>query len=964
MTPSRDKDRVPESGDPILPSKWHHAGTFRNLLDSLPLALVVKNLQGERIFVNRFYLDLHDVSEADVVGKSDYDLFPSATARAFLKDDQRVIDSGEVIQDIERLPLRAGDYRWIERIKGPARDVDGNIIGVQLLFWDVTRRKNVEAELDKERAYLHALLNNLPDAIYFKDQESRFLKINVGMAKKHGLASPIDAVGKTDADIFTQEHASKTRRDELTIMKTGNPIIARVEKETWADREDSWCSSTKLPLLDKHKNVVGTFGMSRDITAQKLIELQLRDARDAANAANAAKGEFLANMSHEIRTPMNGILGMAELLTHTSLSQQQQDYVELIQQSGESLLRLLNDILDFSKIEAGHMELELTPFTMSETIAKSIQMLAFRAESKQIDLACRVHPELPNVVLGDPNRLRQVIVNLVGNSIKFTEHGEIVVEVQPLPSTAESVFQQSEASDAPGAFGVRISVRDTGIGIAADKLEHIFEAFTQADASTTRRYGGTGLGLAISNRLVQLMGGVLRVESELGQGTTFYFDLPMTPGELEGGNTDFSGMITNLVDLPVLIVDDNSTNRKVLIELLEYWNLKPTAVSSASQAIAELRQAVDADQPFQLGLFDMMMPDIDGLMLTETLRNETSLADLPVIMLSSLAHGADLERCRAAGITRYLLKPFVHSELLNAILETFTPEGIQPDAPEPQTGPAVSSPAKLPGLQILLAEDGLVNQRVAIELLRLRGHNVTLACDGREAVEMFSKAKFDLVLMDLQMPELDGFEATAAIHQLEQDEHRSRHTPIVAMTARAMPDDRQLCLEAGMDGYIAKPVDPQLLDELLAKFQRTPAESGQEPAAEAAGTETHDNDQAVVLDLAPLLKRFGGKQAIVTQLAETFALEGPELLQQMERALAQQTPAELRRAAHTMKGSVDLFGAGQLRLLCEELEQTAESEQWAALLPLVQRITDAHQIFVAELSKAIEGYGDGVSPSP
>ncbi len=919
-----------------MPRNWSHQGTFRNLLDSLPLALVVKNLSGQRVFTNRFYLELHGYVAEEVLGKTDLELFPEENAKRFMDDDRIVIATGKVLQNVELLPLRDDEYRWIERIKGPARDVDGNIIGVQLLFWDVTQRKQIEALLDEERYLLHALLNNLPDAIYFKDRASRFRRISVGMAKKFGLASPEDAIGKTDADIFTTEHADQARVDELQVMDTGKPIIARVEKETWPDREDSWCSSTKLPLRDSHGNTVGTFGMSRDITEQKQIEIQLREARDAADAANAAKSEFLANMSHEIRTPMNGILGMSELLTRTDLDQCQRDYVDLIQQSGQSLLRLLNDILDFSKIEAGHLELETTPFSLSELVAKSIQMLAVRAEAEGIELACRVQPELPSIVRGDPTRLRQVIVNLVGNAIKFTKQGEIVVQVEPVvaPSDADCLDADDEAAARAPIVWVQVSVRDTGIGIPKEKLQHIFHAFTQADASTTRRYGGTGLGLAISTKLVRLMHGDLDVESDVGVGTTFRFTLPLEVGHAASEELDNRQAMAELSRLPVLVVDDDSTNRRVLLELLDHWALRPTAVDSAAEALTVLRAAVARGEPFRLGLFDMMMPDVDGLMLTEQLRRDPQLQDLPVIMLSSMAHGADLDRCRDAGVSQYLLKPFVHSELLNAILDVF--DSRQPAlAASPQPEPPTQS------LRVLLVEDGLVNQRVAIELMRQRGHDVTLACNGAEAVRAWAPGRFDVVLMDLQMPEMDGFEATAAIRSAEAE--GSLRTPIIAMTARAMQDDQQLCLDAGMDDYIAKPVDPQTLDQVLQRYATCQHDSGPmvAPAAEDSITEVVSDGAQTVLDLQPMLNRFSGRLPVVKELATAFFAEYPILLKEMQGAIENQSPLILSRAAHTLKGTADLFGAQQLRELCADLEAELSGDDWP------QRTADVAAVRVA-----------------
>ncbi len=939
-----------------VPRTWSDQEMFRGLLDSLPLALVVKNLQGQRVFTNRFYLELHGFAPGQVLGKTDDEIFPAEIAQQFVRDDQRVLQSREILHSVERLPLRDQKYCWIERIKSPAYDSHGQLIGVQLLFWDITKRFEIEKLLEEERALLHALLNNMPDAIYFKDRASRFRRVSVGLARKFGIADPKVAIGKSDADFTSAEQAARIRKDELRIIETGQPIINRVERETWSEDPDTWCSTTKLPLRDGSGQIVGTFGMSRDITAQKRIEQQLREARDAANAANFAKSEFLANMSHEIRTPLNGILGMTQLLAQTPLNERQRDYVELVHQSGESLLELLNDILDFSKIEAGRMRLETIAFSISETIAAAVQVLGVRADGRGLDLAIRIDPDLPDKLFGDPTRLRQVVVNLVGNAIKFTEQGEVVVDVQRVGST-------SQASDLPDSLAtlkdlvwVEVSVRDTGIGISPDEVQQIFDAFTQADASTSRRFGGTGLGLTISAKLVQLMGGQLRVESAVGQGTTFRFCLPLGVGQPESMQGDVRFPLEQFPSNRVLVVDEDCTNRHVLIELLKHWRFKPFAAGTQEQALNAIRVQQTTGTHFAFVILNWMMDDIDGQSLIERLRSVEQAKALPIIVMNTVTHGMESELSRRLGIDQHLLRPFIPRELWGVIARLCQPQSA---ADLPSTS-EMAAPTARP-LRILLVEDGFVNQRFATEWLQLLGHDVTLAQDGSEAVAIWMPDSFDLVLMDLQMPKLDGFEATAAIRRAEIG--TDVHTPIVAMTARAMQHDRQLCLDAGMDDFISKPIDPQRLQTVLARFSSqhessrssskvSPSDGTADVASAAAGPGISEFDSSAattpqrtepspdlggaltpgrnfppsepsVLDIQPLLDRFDGRASILLQLADAFLDEAPELLRQMQGALRSGNCGDLRRAAHTLKGNCELFKAEQLRCMCAELESRA-----------------------------------------
>lgn len=519
-------------------------------------------------------------------------------------------------------------------------------------------RRRLQRELERERYLLHALMDHLPDNIYFKDINSRFLRVSRELAQRFGLTDPQDAVSLSDADFFTAEHAVQAREDEIELMRTGEPILRKEEKETWPNGRVTWVTSSKLPLQDRHGRVVGTFGMSRDITHQKQVELELVQAKEAAETASRAKSTFLATMSHEIRTPLNAVIAVADLLQETPLTPEQREYLAMVQESGESLLTIIEDILDFSKIEAGRIDLDQVDFNLRDRISDALRCLSLRADRKELKLAWHVPAEVPATLRGDPGRLRQVIVNLVNNAIKFTDQGEVVLEVWP-------------ESTSPHGVLLHFAVRDTGIGIPPDKLTTVFEAFEQIDNSGARRYEGTGLGLAICWRLVELMGGRIWVESVLGRGSTFHF----------------------------------------------------------------------------------------------TARFALTQQEFPV-------------------------------------------------APMPRKSP---TPGTTPSMRILLAEDSVINQRLAVGLLERAGHRVCVVPNGRDAVLATAQECFDLVLMDLQMPEMDGLTATAAIRQREKQ--TGRHVPIVAMTAHALKGDQEICLAAGMDGYLPKPMRLAELQQAIADVQ-------------------------------------------------------------------------------------------------------------------------------------------------
>jgi len=618
---------------------------------------------------------------------------------------------------------------------------------------------------------------------------------------------------------------------------------------------------------------------------------ELAAATRVAEEANQAKSEFLANMSHEIRTPLNGIIGMTELALDTALSLEQREYLTMVKGSADSLLSILNDILDFSKIEMRKLELEQIPFSVRDHLADLLKPLALRAEQKELEVVCHVLPDVPNVAVGDPGRLRQVLVNLVGNAIKFTERGQILVQVEIVEKTDEQTV-------------LHYFVSDSGIGIPEDKQKAIFEPFKQADGSTTRRFGGTGLGLTISSTLVELMGGRIWLESAPLEGSTFHFTARL-------GVTDArpDPPAVNLTDLPVLIVDDNGVNRRVLHDLLIRWRMRPTVADSGAAAMRALTDASAQGRPFALVLLDANMPEMDGFEVARRIRDEAKLAGATIMMLSSSGQYDESNRCREAGIASYLTKPVDQRELLSAIGRVLAREPGQRAAL-----PSSMLPAELPErrLHVLLAEDNAVNHRLAASLLERRGHKVTIAANGREALDAVKAHSYDAVLMDVQMPEMGGFEATAAIRSLEHG--NGSRLPIIAMTAHAMKGDRERCLAAGMDEYLTKPLDPRQLCSVVEEMA-----AGRAPA-------TFDAADVPTVPMQ-VLARVGGDRQLLAEISRLFVDDAPRHLEKIRHALDVRDGESLRRAAHGLKGAAanfDADGVVNAARTLEEIGRTAK----------------------------------------
>ncbi len=894
---------------------------YQSLADDLPLNVLHKDLQGRRTFANRCYCELHGVTLAEVIGKTDFDLFPADVAKKYADDDRRVIESGQVLHDIEETVGKTGEHRIIDRMKSPLRDADGKIVGVQVLFWDVTDGVVAKQALRASEAYYQSLVESLPLSVFRKDSEYRLVFGNKRFCDTIGISLE-EFTGKTDFELFPEHFAAKYRRDDTAILETGN-TIEDVEEILHPDGQRYYIQTLKCPVRDAEGHIIGIQGMFWDVSERKRAEEALQRAKEAADAASKAKSDFLANMSHEIRTPMNAVIGMTELLLDTNLTAHQREYLSIVQESGESLLTLINDVLDFSKIEAGKFELDRAPFDVRETLGDTMKSLSVRAARANLELAFEVSRDVPQALEGDYARLRQIIVNLVGNAIKFTPQGEVVLIVS------------CESRDSQTAK-LHFSVADTGIGIPADKLELIFEEFQQVDSSTTRTYGGTGLGLAISSRLVELMGGRIWVESELGEGSTFHFTADFG---IAGDEWQQARQQTDLVaDLSVLLVDDNSTNRRILTEMLLNWGMHPIAASTAHEALRLLKEAQSRGQPIRLVLSDVNMPDVSGFTLAEWIRAEPTLDSTLIIMLTSGGREGDNDRREQLRISARLMKPLKQSELFDAIVTTL---GVDVMRVAVRDNGVHSLTVNVRPLKILLAEDNLANQKLAVGVLSRQGHQVTVAETGCEAVKLWESQPFDLILMDVQMPVLDGLEATQAIRQLEQQ--TGTHVPIIAMTAHAMTGDRERCLAAGMDEYLSKPIRArQIAEKLLSFFGDAADDSAHDTSTKPVAPDDAASREPVI-DWNQALEGIDGDRQLLADVIGAFLETLPNSVAAITAALQSQQGVPLQRAAHSLKGELLAIGATAAAESARQLEelgrQSSLGEAGTVFTKLQQQLT-------------------------
>jgi PAS domain S-box-containing protein len=809
------------------------------------------------------------------------------------------VGQGEKITHFETVRVRKDGCRIdVSLTISPIRNAAGDVVGASIIARDITEQKRYEESLHASEQRYRLLFERNLAGVYRVTVDGHLLDCNDACWRIFGYASASEMLEHRASDYYPdpgareeflarlQEHGTLTNYEHCLQRKDGSPL---------------WVLENATLVTGGEGETAQIEGSLIDISNRRQAEIELRNAKETAEAASRAKSEFLAVMSHEIRTPMNGIIGMTELALDTPLSREQREYLNSVKESADTLLTLINDILDFSKVEAGRLALDISEFDLQDTLSNTMRALATRADEKGLELTWETLPDLPARLVGDPGRLRQILLNLVGNGIKFTERGEVDLRVQI----------ESQGED---WTTLHFCVTDTGIGIPREKQQRIFEAFMQADSSTTRKYGGTGLGLAISSRLVNLMEGRIWLESESNKGSRFHFTAKF--GLVKGSQPQPAPIAeVSLQGTPVLVIDDNATNRRILEAMLKCWSMQPTLVERGHEGLVAMRRAKDMGRTFPLILLDAQMPGMDGFMVVEKLKEDPTLAGSAIMMLTSAGQRGDAARCRALGISAYLVKPIRQSELLEAILLVLGQPSQRKDRPDLVTRHTIREARRK--LRILVAEDNAINRELVARLLQKQGHTVMAVTTGREAVDLLDKdaANCDIVLMDVEMPDMDGFQATAIIR--EKEKISGKHIPIIAMTAYAMKGDRERCLAAGMDGYVPKPIRHQdLFDTIQALVMNVPNIPTHAPPEEPS---------VEVLDEALLVSRVDSDPQLLRDLVDLFLEQCPRLVDEIKVALDRKDAKAVERGAHSLKGCTSNLAAKMAAEAALKLERLAHA---------------------------------------
>ncbi len=783
------------------------------------------------------------------------------------------------------------------------RELDEYKAGLEALIEQRT------AELSENQRLLKGIVDNSSALIYVKNTDGQYLMVNK-LWNERLQRSNKQAIGKTDHELFPTDLADKYRENDLRVLNSGRPI-SEEEPALYPDGEHTLIS-LKFPILNENGICTATCGISTDISERKQLERELVLAKETAEKANHAKSDFLANMSHEIRTPMNGIIGFTSLALQTPLNEQQQNFLNKIRISADALLALINDILDFSKIEAGKLEIEHTDFELQKVIEDVGDLFADAAANKNLELICHKNPDVPNNLRGDPLRLRQILINLTSNAIKFTEQGEIYVNVE----LADKDLSQ---------LRLKFRVKDTGVGIKPELIDTVFSSFTQVDGSTSRKFGGTGLGLAICKQLTTLMGGKIAASSQPGQGSTFWCELPFEYDEDNASERNQS--IAALQGKRILVVEDNESSREVLVEMLTGVQSKVVQVDSGERALDQILNCADSNEPFHLVLLDWKLPGIDGLETAAVIRSTPNTCDLPIVMITAFGREPERERADQLKLNKFLTKPIQESTLVDTLLEVL---GEQKKTTQKQTTKLQPTDATLTGVKILLAEDNPINQEVAATLLTGLGAEVEIANDGREAIDLINGLQFNAVLMDLQMPEIDGYEATSTIRKT----HSEKALPIIAMTAHATQDDRNRCLNAGMNDYISKPIDPDKLYSTLRKWVSPLAAGNNSDPATHVNARSNDslpeqNDAIGWIpgfDTAAGIKRLNGDSSMYAKLLKQFASTYTGMAQEIENTLSTGDLDQCGEILHGIKGVAANLSAVELCLASADLETALNTQ--------------------------------------
>lgn len=777
-----------------------------------------------------------------------------------------------------------------------------------------------------ELRLLQVLLDNTLEYVFFRDLRGQFILTNRAFNEAVALEGTQRLTGQLIDHFVSDESAAWVKQLDATILESGLPAVNQVAHFLFKNGTEHWLQMTTVPVRADSGEIAGFVSVARDISELKRTESELRSAIEQAEAASQAKGQFLATMSHEIRTPINGIIGASELCRETRLDYEQRGYVDTVVQCGNTLLSLVNDVLDFSKIEAGRLSLEKVNFNLETLLEEVVDEFAQAARQKQLELILVLERELPRCLMGDPVRIKQVIYNLVGNALKFTAAGEVVIRAEVLEMSA-------------GQAEVKISVKDSGVGIAEHRIDAVFGRFMQADMSTTREFGGTGLGLAICKELVELMGGEVAVESEVGKGSTFSLAVPFDLSlDAMAEQMPYN---PELCCLKVLVVDSNEVSRSNLEQICRTWGYRAEVAEDGLAALKLLESAALTDEPFRLVVMDAQLSGVDGFDLASMIRSRAELEGIKLIVLNTVVDSEATLRAGRSGVSRLLLKPIKRSILLDTILETFDLETDSVDVLEPIVKPESVS------LRILLAEDNAVNQTIAMRRLKKMGHDVVLAQNGREAVDRVMRSDFDCILMDIQMPLLDGYEATRQIREFEKVTGQPRNF-IVAMTAHAMKGDERKCFQQGMDDYVAKPFRVERLEEVLQiVMNRKAAKSSVTSSAIALGAD--------VESFAALYESMDAdEREDIVSAAEAMAGTVPQDLDALRVALVECDLKSIKRLVHSLKGVAGVFSAFDLFDMGNQIEMCCEAEDIDALIPLAEAFLNKVDGLMDEVLAVVE----------
>ena len=772
------------------------AKLWNSIIQHIPIALFWKDTALNFLGCNQTFCDYNGLKNpAFVAGLTDYDLFPKDVAEKNRKIDLEVLQSGVAhIGYAEKVVNFNGSVDTLRKSKIPLKNNAGEIIAILGLYEQITGQVEAQEHLKNEQHYLQLLMNNIPDRIYFKDAESRFIRVNKAFCLAKGVADCQEIIGKTDFDFNEQKTAEEIYKLEKRILETGEPLINNIEHKYRSDGSPYWLSSTKVPIRNENNEITGLVGISRDVTTQETTKRELQLAKEKAEEANKAKSMFLANMSHEIRTPMNGVIGMADILKRTThLDDLQREYLDIIMKSGQTLIAIINDILDFSKIESGKLDLEYAPVHIREIVEEVADVQAIEAGAKGIDFLTFVDPDIPEYISGDYVRLKQVLTNLANNAVKFTAKGEVCVSAELIRSDC-------------GEHDILFTVKDTGIGVPPEQQQKLFHSFTQVDSSTTRKFGGTGLGLAISQRLVKIMGGTIQLRSVPGQGASFSFALKLK--ETQGLNVHFPVRNIPLQEMSALVVDDNKTNRLIFRQYLESWGVKVIEAVDGFDALAKLQQLEDDQVHLDFALLDFQMAGMDGKELARQICQNPNYSGLRLILASSVTDAVTRTDLSTSDFSAYLNKPVKLEKLYQSIAIAMG----SPCQIESERDATELLKAGFQHKRIMVVEDNLINMKVARHILKNFCSGLVMAANGKEAVDLFRTETFDYILMDIQMPVMNGIDATKQIREIEQIHQVQQPVRIIALTANALKEDVEACLQAGMDAFLGKPFD---LNDLL-----------------------------------------------------------------------------------------------------------------------------------------------------